>query len=171
MEWAFGSRPQAWQDASARHRGHAPTPVAPGAAPTGRRRERIDRSRATTQRLRELDILCGIAEEDTFQVGVAGGPDILTGTALRPPPLAEFIRTVAADLAGLQPHTSDDLVMPDIGDVTESQLGRVVDPARWLAASARAAHTRVGALGMRTHLADLSQHVLRVNAIWGDPER
>jgi hypothetical protein len=75
--------------------------------------------------LHEVDILVDIAEDDTFQIAVAGGPDILTGTALRPPPLAAFIRTVAADLAGLQPHTSDELVMPDVGGITESQLGRL----------------------------------------------
>ena len=50
--------------------------------------------------LHEVDILLGVG---TFQIFVAEGPDILTGTALRPPPLAAFIRTVAADLAGLQP--------------------------------------------------------------------
>jgi hypothetical protein len=75
--------------------------------------------------LHEVDILVDIAEDDTFQIAVAGGPDILTGTALRPPPLAAFIRTVAADLAGLQPHTSDELVMPDVRGITESQLGRL----------------------------------------------
>jgi hypothetical protein len=74
---------------------------------------------------RELAVLCSIDPEDTLRVAVAGGPAIISGTNLRPPPLAELVLSVAADLATLQPHTSDELVIPDLESVTEAQLAQL----------------------------------------------
>lgn len=74
---------------------------------------------------RDLERLEAIAHAGQFACGVEDGPDLAVGSDLVSPPIAGILLHIARDLARLQPHTTEKLLMPDIATVTEWQFDQL----------------------------------------------
>lgn len=70
----------------------------------------------------DLTLLNSIELADTFELSVYGGPVLVKGTGLSGASLAEVILPIATGLAELQASSINVFMMPDVSEVTVSQL-------------------------------------------------
>lgn len=70
---------------------------------------------------RDLDRIEAVASHGAFECVIEDGPVVAAGSDLVSPPLAKAIAELAHDLARLQPHTTNTLLMPDVWVTTDRQ--------------------------------------------------